>query len=149
MIKILWHQKSWIPKFATFIKIFGVKITISRYFPFKEVVELNRETCNMVSLLRPTSWTKCRQILKSFPPCYSKSPLQLWLEISISSKLTQPLTVSTVQLLYTVKKAKWENLLENHTPLTYSLRNPYRNLKSENSQDYVQKPQRNCMFMNK
>ncbi len=24
----------------------------------------------------------------------------------------------------------------------------YRNLKSENSQDYAQKPQRNCMFMN-
>ena len=30
----------------------------------------------------------------------------------------------------------------------YSLRNPYRNLKSENSQDYAQKPQRNCTFMN-
>ncbi len=38
-------------------------------------------------------------------------------------KLTQPLTV---QLLYT----------------------PYRNLKSENSQDYAQKPQRNFTFMN-
>ncbi len=25
---------------------------------------------------------------------------------------------------------------------------PYRNLKSENSQDYAQKPQRHCMFMN-
>jgi hypothetical protein len=32
--------------------------------------------------------------------------------------------------------------------LPYGLRNPYRNLKSENSQDYAQKPQRNCMFMN-
>ncbi len=30
----------------------------------------------------------------------------------------------------------------------YGLRNPYRNLKSENSQDYAQKPQQNCMFMN-
>ncbi len=28
------------------------------------------------------------------------------------------------------------------------LRNPYKNLKSENSQDYAQKPQRNCMLMN-
>jgi hypothetical protein len=27
------------------------------------------------------------------------------------------------------------------------LRNPYRILKSENSQDYAQKPQRNCTFM--
>ncbi len=29
-----------------------------------------------------------------------------------------------------------ENLIENHTTLPYGLRNPYRNLKSENSQDY-------------
>jgi hypothetical protein len=27
-------------------------------------------------------------------------------------------------------------------PLPYGLRNPYRNLKSENSPDYAQKPQR-------
>jgi hypothetical protein len=33
-------------------------------------------------------------------------------------------------------------------PLPYGLRNLYRHLKSGNSQDYVQKPQRNCMFMN-
>jgi hypothetical protein len=33
-------------------------------------------------------------------------------------------------------------------PLTYGLRNPYRNLKSENSQDYAQKPERNCTFVN-
>jgi hypothetical protein len=33
-------------------------------------------------------------------------------------------------------------------PLPYGLRNPYRNLKSENSQDYAQKHQRNCTFMN-
>ncbi len=25
---------------------------------------------------------------------------------------------------------------------------PYRNLKSENSQDYAQKPQQNCTFIN-
>ncbi len=33
-------------------------------------------------------------------------------------------------------------------PLPYGSRNPYRNLKTENSQDYAQKPQRNCSFMN-
>jgi hypothetical protein len=33
-------------------------------------------------------------------------------------------------------------------PLPYGLRNPYRNLKFKNSQDYVQKPQRNCTLMN-
>jgi hypothetical protein len=32
-------------------------------------------------------------------------------------------------------------------PLPYGSKNPYRNLKSENSQEYAQKPQRNCMFM--
>jgi hypothetical protein len=33
-------------------------------------------------------------------------------------------------------------------PLPYSLRNPYRNLKSKNDQDYAQKHQRNFTFMN-
>jgi hypothetical protein len=42
-------------------------------------------------------------------------------------KLTQPLTVITVQLLYTVKEEKGQY------PLPYGLRNPYRKLKSENS----------------
>ncbi len=32
-------------------------------------------------------------------------------------------------------------------PFPYGLRNPYRNVKSENSQEYAQKPERNCMFM--
>ncbi len=32
--------------------------------------------------------------------------------------------------------------------LSYGLRNPYRNIKYENSQDYAQKQQRNCTFMN-
>jgi hypothetical protein len=33
-------------------------------------------------------------------------------------------------------------------PLPYGLRNPNRNLKPENPQDYTQKPQRNFTFMN-
>jgi hypothetical protein len=41
-----------------------------------------------------------------------------------------------------------EKLIENHTPFTMVRRNPFRNLKSENSQDYAQKPQQNCTFMN-
>jgi hypothetical protein len=40
---------------------------------------------------------------KSFPPCYSQSPLQLCLEISITSNSCF-LTVSRVQLLYTAKQ---------------------------------------------
>jgi hypothetical protein len=48
---------------------------------------------------------------KSFPPCYSQSLLQLYLEISIFSSNS-------------------------------------RNLKSENSQNYAQKPKRNCTLIN-
>jgi len=42
------------------------------------------------------------------------------------------------------------NLIESRKPypLPYGLRNPYRNLNSENSKDYAQKPQRNGAFMN-
>jgi hypothetical protein len=49
--------------------------------------------------------------------------------------------------VYTVKEKGGKPDRKPH-PLTYGLRNPYRNLRSENSQDYAQKPQRNCMFMN-
>ncbi len=77
--------------------------------------------------------------LKSFPPCYSQSPLQLYHEIYHSSN-SHPLSVSTVQLLYTVKE-KGGKPDRKPYPLPYGLRNPYRNLKSENSQDYAHKPQ--------
>ncbi len=62
-------------------------------------------------------------------------------------KLSQPLTVSTVQLLYTVKE-KGGKPDRKPYPLPYGLKNPYRNLKPENSQDYAQKPQQNWTFMN-
>jgi hypothetical protein len=61
--------------------------------------------------------------------------------------LTQPLTVSTVELLYTVKEKGGKPDREPYH-LPYGLRNPYRNLKSENSQDYARQPQRNCTSMN-
>ncbi len=64
--------------------------------------------------------------IESFSPCYSKTPLQLCLEIYISS--TQPLTVSTVQLVYTVKE-RGGKPNRKPCPLPYGLRNPYRNLK--------------------
>jgi hypothetical protein len=54
-------------------------------------------------------------------------------------KLTQPLSVSTVHLLYTLKE-KGGKPDRKPFPLPYGLRNPYSNLKSENSQDYAQKP---------
>ena len=62
-------------------------------------------------------------------------------------KLTQPLTVSRVQIMYNVK-GKVGKPDRKLYPLPCGLRNPYRNLKSENSQDYAQKPQRNCTVKN-
>jgi hypothetical protein len=52
--------------------------------------------------------------LKSFPPCYPKSPLQLCLEISFSSNSTYSYSFYSV-FLYTVKE-KGGNLTENQIP---------------------------------
>jgi hypothetical protein len=41
-----------------------------------------------------------------------------------------------------------KNPIENHTPFPMVSRNPYSNLKSENSQYYAQKPERECTFKN-
>jgi hypothetical protein len=38
-------------------------------------------------------------------------------------------------------KEKGGKMIENHIPFPMVFRNPYRNLKSENSQDYAKKPQ--------
>jgi hypothetical protein len=48
-------------------------------------------------------------------------------------KLTHPLTVSVKE-----KEGKPDR---KPYPVPYGLQNPYRNLKSENSQDYAQTPQ--------
>ncbi len=52
--------------------------------------------------------------------------------------LAQTHATSYVKLIYTVKE-KGGNLRENHTPFPVGLRNPFRNIKSENCQDYAQK----------
>jgi hypothetical protein len=72
-----------------------------------------------------------------------QSPLQFCLKIYISSNSRNLLQF----LEYTVKE-KGGKPDRKSCPLPYGLRNPYRSLKSENSQDYAQKPQRNCMFTN-
>jgi hypothetical protein len=54
---------------------------------------------------------------------------------------------SSVTVLYTVKE-KGGKPDRKPYPLPFGLRNPHRNPKSENSQDYAQNPQRNCTFMN-
>ncbi len=70
--------------------------------------------------------------LKSFSPCHSQSPVQICLEIFISSNsvATSDNAVSTVELLYTVKEEGGKPDRKPY-PLPYGLRNPYRNLKSE------------------
>ncbi len=99
------------------------------------------------------------KVFKNFPPCYSQSPLQFWLEISIASNyatsdsfLHSEISISSnsrnllqfLQLKYSVRE---KGGIPNRKPypLTYGLRNPYRNLKSKNSQDYAQNPQQHCI----
>jgi hypothetical protein len=102
---------------------------------------------NKLLLRRPNSWTKSRQKSSEF-----SSLLFTVISTTLPSdfyffKLTQLLTVSRVQLfvLYTVKGKGGK---PDGKPFPYGLGNPCRNLKSENTQDYAQKPQRNCTFMN-
>jgi hypothetical protein len=61
------------------------------------------------------------------------------------SKLTQPATYfySSVTVH---SKGEWRKTERKPYHLPYALCNPYP--MSENSQDYAQKPQRNCTFMN-
>ncbi len=81
---------------------------------------------------RQNSWTKSRQSLQSFPPCYSQSPLQLCLEISIyffkQTHATYYSFYSSVAVHCTgERRKKWEN----QTPflMASEFRNPYRNFK--------------------
>ncbi len=84
--------------------------------------------------------------LKRFPPCYSQSSLQLCLEISISSNSRNLYSFLRWSLCTVQEKGGKPD--RKPYPLSFGLRKPYRNQKSENSQDYAQKPQRNCTFMN-
>jgi hypothetical protein len=67
--------------------------------------------------------------------------MQLCIEISISFKLTQPLTVSTYNVLLYIVNEKGGKPDRNSHPFLYGLRNPYRDLMSENMPS-------NCTFMN-
>ncbi len=65
--------------------------------------------------------------------------------IFLQTHATSYVHIYTVQSLYTVKE-KGGKPDRKPYPLPYGSRNPYR--KSENSQDYAQKPLWNCMFIN-
>jgi hypothetical protein len=77
---------------------------------------------------------------KSFSPCYSHSHFYSFaLRFLFSSNSRNLLRISTVKLLYTVKDKDGKLYRKLHL-LPYGLRNPCRNLKSEKSADYAQKP---------
>ncbi len=85
---------------------------------------------------------------KSLHPCYSQSCLLYSFALRFLFLQTHATSYSLYSaLLYRLKKKGGKPDKKPH-PLSYVLRNPYKNFKSENSQDYAQKPQRNCMFMN-
>ncbi len=88
---------------------------------------------------RPNSWTKSRQ--KSFPPIHSHL-------YSFALRFLFLQTHGTSYSFYSSVKEKGRKPYRKPYPLPYGLRNPYRNLKSENSQEYYQKLQRNCTFIN-
>ncbi len=77
--------------------------------------------------------------LKSLPPCYSHLPLQLCLRFKF---------LQTHATSYSFSKGERRKPDRKPYHLPYGLGNPYRNLKSENSQDYAQKPQRDWAFIN-
>jgi hypothetical protein len=53
---------------------------------------------------------------KSFPPCFSQSPLQLCLEISVSSNSRNLLQFLDLEFSYcTLSRRKEENLIESQT----------------------------------
>ncbi len=86
----------------------------------------------------------------STPKCYRSGTRLLAIQGHLYSFALRFIFLSSnssnlLQFLYCVtvhcKGGKTE--IKPH-PLPYGLRNPYSNLKSENSHDYAQKPRRNC-----
>jgi hypothetical protein len=73
---------------------------------------------------------------------------RIFLLVICSHLYSLALRFSFLQTQATSVKEKGGKPDRKQYPLPYGLRNPYRNLKSENSQDYAQKPQRDCKFMN-
>jgi hypothetical protein len=87
--------------------------------------------------VNPQFWPCFLKTTNSFHSCYSQSPLHLCLEISISSN-----SCNLLQFLqFVTLHCKGGTPNRKPYPLSDGLRNPYRNLKSESSQDYAKKPQ--------
>jgi hypothetical protein len=106
---------------------------------FNRFLEGNAEWTKSKKDLRPSSWTKTRQYSSEFSSLLFTDTSTTLLRF-IFFKLTQPLIVSV--------KEKGGKPKRKPALLSYGLSNPYRNLKYESSQDYAQKPQHDCAFMN-
>jgi hypothetical protein len=120
----------------------------------RAVIQTNLFSVSLLYAQSYRCWTEAEfydeiqtKVLRVFLLAIHSHPSIAWPWDSNFFKLTQPLTVSTIQLLYTVKE-KGGKPDRKPYPLPFGLRNPYRNLKFENSQDNARKPQRNCNFMN-
>ncbi len=125
---------------------------VQYYLPFSYLFTCQLRTCRMCVM-----WWECKKTEAKYLDNIQTKVFRVFL-LAIHSHLysfalrviflqTQATSYSfyssvTVCTLYsTLKRRKMENLVENHSPFPMVLRNPYRNLKSENSEDYVQKPQ--------
>ncbi len=117
--------------------------------PFLDLEWWNESTfglyCTVVSNswkheLRPNSWTNPDKSLKSFPPFYSLLPVQLCLEIKKFLQTHATFYVFLQFSYWTLQRRNGGKPDKKTYPLPFGLINPYRNLKSENSQDYAQKP---------
>ncbi len=132
------------------------KIPLPEYKPFRYFFTPAPPSCTSTMLfvwlsrllvcflLRQNSWTKSKWNSSEFFSLQTQSSLQFCLEISFSSNsrnLLQFLQFSCCTLYRRKPDRK-------RYPFPIGLRNIYWNLKPENSQDYAQKPQQNCMFMN-
>ncbi len=106
-------------------------------------LEYVQQLYSIATILSPNSWKSRQKSSEVSSLLFTATSTALPWDFCFY-KLTQPLTVSTVQLLYTVKVERRKTWY----PLLYGLRNPHRNLRTEISQDYAQKPQRKCTFMN-
>ncbi len=128
-----------VEKFCNFIKF---PCNVGHHLKKLKIFSLGIQRCRIVG-------RNPEKNLKSFPPCYSQSPQQLCPEISITSISHNLLRICAnahnllhiiFQLLYTVKE-KAGNPYRQSYPFLYGLRNPYRNLRYEKSQDYAHEPQ--------
>jgi hypothetical protein len=108
---LMWTNALWQAKDKKSLKI--VKCP-----PFPTIIQWQRHKRFVRGRILGRNWNKS---LKSFSPCYSRSPL-------LQILLPPPLSKGCLKLVCNVIV--------------------YGNLKSENSQDYAQKPQRNCTLMN-